>query len=205
MAIVGRGSAQAEPGAWWESLDAADALFGVDEELRIVSWNRGAERLTGTCAEDAIGRRCWEVLGGARGPGACRRSCPYARLVRRRWPVPSHEGTIRTARGPRRVVFSTLAVRGRGRRLFLHLVREVDRPVPLPSRAAEPAALSPRQLEVLQLLASGLRAKDVAATLGLTLVTVRNHVRAILVRLGCHSQLEAVVTARRAGLIADPP
>jgi DNA-binding CsgD family transcriptional regulator len=32
-------------------------------------------------------------------------------------------------------------------------------------------------------------------------VTVRNHVAAVLHRLGCHSQLEAVATARRRGLI----
>jgi DNA-binding NarL/FixJ family response regulator len=61
--------------------------------------------------------------------------------------------------------------------------------------------LSPRQREVLALLAEGLGPGAIARRLGLSLATVRNHVSAVLHRLGCHSQLEAVATARRRGLI----
>jgi DNA-binding NarL/FixJ family response regulator len=61
--------------------------------------------------------------------------------------------------------------------------------------------LSPRQRQVLDLLADGLGPNAIAGRLGLSLPTVRNHVAAVLHRLGCHSQLEAVATARRRGLI----
>ncbi|HET7647270.1 MAG TPA: helix-turn-helix transcriptional regulator [Gaiellaceae bacterium] len=61
--------------------------------------------------------------------------------------------------------------------------------------------LSPRQREVLGLLADGLGPEAIAIRLGLSLPTVRNHVSAVLRRLGCHSQLEAVAAARRRGLI----
>jgi DNA-binding NarL/FixJ family response regulator len=61
--------------------------------------------------------------------------------------------------------------------------------------------LSPRQRQVLTLLAEGLRPTAIARRLELSLPTVRNHVAAVLHRLGCHSQLEAVATARRRGLI----
>jgi DNA-binding NarL/FixJ family response regulator len=61
--------------------------------------------------------------------------------------------------------------------------------------------LSPRQREVLALLDEGLGPTAIADRLGVSLVTVRNHVAAVLHRLGCHSQLEAVATARRRGLI----
>ena len=62
-------------------------------------------------------------------------------------------------------------------------------------------SLSPRQREVLILLSEGVRAKQIAARLGLSEPTVRNHIRSILRKLGCHSQLEAVAEARRARLV----
>jgi DNA-binding CsgD family transcriptional regulator len=61
--------------------------------------------------------------------------------------------------------------------------------------------LSPRQRQVLDLLADGLGPSAIARRLELSLPTARNHVAAVLHRLGCHSQLEAVATARRRGLI----
>ena len=61
---------------------------------------------------------------------------------------------------------------------------------------APPQPLSPRQREVLGLLASGVRARDIGARLGLSEATVRNHIRALLRRLDCHSQLQAVARAR---------
>ncbi len=56
--------------------------------------------------------------------------------------------------------------------------------------------LSPRQRDVLVLISGGVRVKEIAARLGLSETTVRNHVRLLLRRLGCHSQLEAVARAR---------
>lgn len=61
--------------------------------------------------------------------------------------------------------------------------------------------LTARELEVLRLLADGSRAGAIAAALDLSLATVRNHIRAILRKLDCHCQLEAVAEARRRGLI----
>jgi PAS domain S-box-containing protein len=42
---------------------SGDALFAIDEELRVVSWNDAAEELTGLSTEDAVGRPCWDVVG----------------------------------------------------------------------------------------------------------------------------------------------
>jgi DNA-binding NarL/FixJ family response regulator len=61
--------------------------------------------------------------------------------------------------------------------------------------------LSPRQQQVLSLLAEGVGPQAIASRLGLSVPTVRNHVAAVLQRLGCHSQLEAVAEARRQGLL----
>jgi len=58
------------------------------------------------------------------------------------------------------------------------------------------ARLSPRQRDVLVLMSDGVRVKEIAVRLGLSETTVRNHVRLLLRRLECHSQLEAVARAR---------
>jgi PAS domain S-box-containing protein len=62
-------------------------------------------------------------------------------------------------------------------------------------------ALTPRQHETLVLLSEGLGTDEIAGRLVVQRDTVRNHVRSLLRTLGAHSRLEAVVKARRAGLI----
>lgn len=61
--------------------------------------------------------------------------------------------------------------------------------------------LTPRELEVLQLLAEGLANKAIALELGISEHTVKFHVNAILSKLGAQSRTEAVVRATRLGLI----
>jgi DNA-binding CsgD family transcriptional regulator/PAS domain-containing protein len=62
-------------------------------------------------------------------------------------------------------------------------------------------ALTARQLEVLALVADGLRTKEIAERLTISPITVRHHVSALLAALGARSRLEAVTAARRRGLI----
>lgn len=62
-------------------------------------------------------------------------------------------------------------------------------------------ALSPRQHEVLVLISRGVRAREIATELGVTQATARNHIRDVLRRLACHSQLEAVARARQCRLL----
>ena len=40
----------------------ADGVFTVDADLRITSFNRAAEKITGVKKEEARGRHCWEVF-----------------------------------------------------------------------------------------------------------------------------------------------
>jgi len=61
--------------------------------------------------------------------------------------------------------------------------------------------LTPREVEVLQLLAAGLDNRVIADRLGLSLATVRVHVQNVIEKLGAHSRLEAVVRANDHGLI----
>jgi DNA-binding CsgD family transcriptional regulator len=180
---------------------SGDALFCFDADLTIVSWNRAAEQLTGVSADEAVGRRCWEVLGGhdEQGNLVCHPGCSTARLAREGWPVPCLGLLIKAGNGRRRVDMSTVAVHEPDRSLFLHVV--VPRRETAPS-AASVCALTPRQQEVLRLLAEGVPAKVIASRLGLAEATVRNHIRAIRGALESHSQLAAIAKARRLGLIA---
>ena len=66
-----------------------------------------------------------------------------------------------------------------------------------------PADLTPREREVLGLLSRGVAVKDMARLLGITLETCRGYVKAVLSKLGARSQLQAVVTAYRRGLLDD--
>lgn len=62
-------------------------------------------------------------------------------------------------------------------------------------------ALTIRELEVLQLMANGLRNKEVGTTLGITKETVQGHVKSILSKLKVHDRTEAVTVALRRGII----
>jgi two-component system, NarL family, nitrate/nitrite response regulator NarL len=67
--------------------------------------------------------------------------------------------------------------------------------------AAPADALTPRELEVLGLLAEGLPNKNIARRLSISEHTVKFHVNAILSKLGAQSRTEAVVRATRMGLV----
>ena len=62
--------------------------------------------------------------------------------------------------------------------------------------------LSPREQDVLAMLALGLRTGSIAEHLGISKHTCRGYVKSLLWKLDAHSQLEAVAIARRQGLIS---
>ncbi|MCA2218444.1 ATP-binding protein [Jidongwangia harbinensis] len=72
---------------------------------------------------------------------------------------------------------------------------------PRPATAADPAGLTGRQLEVLELLADGLSNAQIAARLTVSVKTVDHHVSAVLGKLGVPSRGLAAAVARRRGLL----
>ncbi len=66
---------------------------------------------------------------------------------------------------------------------------------------AQLESLTPREKEVLRLMAEGTSSRDIAARLGISYTTVRTHIRSLGSKLGVHSKLEAIVKARDLGLI----
>ncbi len=61
--------------------------------------------------------------------------------------------------------------------------------------------LTPRELQVLQLLADGLPNKTIARQLNISEHTAKFHVSSLLSKLGAYSRTEAVSTAARRGLL----
>ena len=62
-------------------------------------------------------------------------------------------------------------------------------------------SLSPREREVLQLMADGVGTRQIGHRLGISYSTVRTHVRSISAKLGARSMVNAVVTARELALV----
>ncbi|MBL8323428.1 MAG: response regulator transcription factor [Rubrivivax sp.] len=91
-----------------------------------------------------------------------------------------------------------------------HLLRRF-RAAPAPVPAAPPAAspLTPRETEVLQLIAKGLSYQRIAAALGMSPNTVTTHIKQIYRKLAVNSRGEAVFEAAQMGLLpplgAAPP
>ncbi len=76
---------------------------------------------------------------------------------------------------------------------LLGVVRMPERPEPL----------SPREMDVLRLLARGQSNKEIARTLHLAEETIKDHVRHILAKLSVQSRTQAVLAAIRLGIVSS--
>lgn len=114
-------------------------------------------------------------------------------------------GYVSTTASSRELVDALLAVARGGTYLADRLASDIGRRFvvapsePAPDPAPDPlACLSPRQRDVLELLATGADRASIAAALGLSVGTVRTHLRDAFIRLGVHSSIEAMSVVVRA-------
>ncbi len=68
-----------------------------------------------------------------------------------------------------------------------------------------PEPLTPREMDVLRLLAHGQSNKEISRTLHLVEETVKSHVRHILAKLGVQSRTQAVLAAIQLGIVSPQP
>jgi DNA-binding NarL/FixJ family response regulator len=85
------------------------------------------------------------------------------------------------------------------------LDRFIQRPPPSRTTPPELAELTPRELEVLRLIANGHSNAEIAAALFLSGATVKSHVNHLLTKLELRDRVQAVALAYRTGLMDDPP
>lgn len=78
-------------------------------------------------------------------------------------------------------------------RLMQNMMQESDAPA---------SPLTPREHDVLVLLAAGRDVRSISKELDISMSTCRSYVKSLLTKLGAHSQLEAVVIAHARGLLA---
>lgn len=81
-----------------------------------------------------------------------------------------------------------------------HLMRRLREPSEIDAGVKQ-ADLTPRELEVLELLARGLDNLQIAHALFLSQHTVKNHVSSILIKLQVENRIQAAVRAVRGGLV----
>ena len=100
-------------------------------------------------------------------------------------------------------------LKGMPREALLQAIRKVhrgDKAIP-PEVAAAVAGhltdepLTPREIEVLTVVATGARNKEIATTLGISEDTVKMHVKSIITKLGAEDRTGAVTTAIKRGVI----
>jgi DNA-binding CsgD family transcriptional regulator len=181
-------------------------MFAVDAEGTILSWTPGAEALLGRPARLALGRKCYDVIGGRlrSGKRLCGAACPIRDRARRTGGVADMELVV-PERSGRRVVlrFSTVGLPDRGgiAHFFRPAASEWGRRAALAlTTDAGLAHVSRREADVLRGLAHGDSTQDIATALCISPLTVRTHMRNLLRKLNLHSQVQLAVFAIRHGL-----
>jgi PAS domain S-box-containing protein len=173
-----------------------------DPEGRFLHLNSGAEKVTGKSSAELRGRSFTELLRPEDRESV---EAHFRRAVERRETVDFESrfidgnGEIRGVRVQHLPLVEDDEVVG-----VLILAFDV-RQGSSRSALTAPPRLTPRQHEILELLASGTSTAEIAEALTLSTETVRNHLRGLLRELGAHTRVEAIATAQRLGLLAPPP
>lgn len=205
--------------------NSAEGSFIINEDQRIIYWNRAAQEMLGYTSDEVVGQPCYKILGGCDDNSqlVCCFQCDVVSLAIDGKPVPNYNITVHTKSGERRwvnvsILSTTSSVESTP--IIIHLFRDAtplkqneqfvrqilnaidglqENPLPPVNFISleEPHAgeLTNREKEVLTLLAQGFSTFDISQTLSISAATVRNHIQNIFHKLQVHSRLEAVAYA----------
>jgi DNA-binding NarL/FixJ family response regulator len=143
-------------------------------------------------------------MNGIDAIGAIRGEFPEARII----VLTTHPGDVQVSRALKAGARAYL-MKGELRKELLETVRAVHAGQKRLSSevAAEIAehgtdsSLTPREIDVLRLVAAGNANKEVGARLSLTEVTIKSHMKNILAKLGANDRTHAVTIALKRGII----
>ena len=170
----------------------------------LAAWRRRAGIVDELSADETAGPHALEVAG--EWPQAAARwqqlGCPYEAALA--LAETNDRRAQRTAVGALQALGAKPAEAIVARRLRDRGVRDLPRG-PRARTRSNPAGLTARELEVLALLAEGLRNADIAARLVVSAKTVDHHVSAILRKLDVRTRSEAVAAAWRLDLGVSEP
>jgi PAS domain S-box-containing protein len=170
--------------------------YVIDPQGILIWLNPAAERLVG----DARGRRFTEVVSATDRPRA---KDEFTKKII--GTAPSTDASVNVLRpdgSEARIEISSAPLHS-GHRI-VGVFGLVSRPPEKPSaQAVKHAKLSPREVEILRLIAEGQSTDQIADDLHIARETVRNHVRSMLRKLDVHSRIEAIAVARAEGILGD--
>lgn len=183
-----------------DSLMVPASLHDVDG--RFVHMNAAAERASGNSVGQLLGRFYTEPLLPEEREKV---EAQFRRAVDHGEPT-DFETVFIDASGNRRGVRAQHLPLRSGDDIVGVLILAFDASTPASELIGPPPQpqLTPRQREILELLAGGSSTSDIAERLTLSTETVRNHVRRVFGELRVHTRLEAIAAARRLGLLAPP-
>jgi PAS domain S-box-containing protein len=175
-----------------QALDSVGVPSYVLDTAGVVRWiNPAAERLVG----DVRGRQFTSVVA----PEDSRRARElFSQKVLGTAPATDATGVLVSSTGARVAVEISAVPLMNGERVVG--VFGLIEGHPEDTTTAPHPDLTPRQAEVLHLLAQGRSTKQIAAELHLSTETVKNHTRGVFRAFGVHSRLEAVAAARAASM-----
>jgi DNA-binding NarL/FixJ family response regulator len=188
--------------------DGIAALIGSEEDMELI----GAAS-NGSEAVDLFRKYRPDItlmdlqmpeMNGIDAIGAIRGEFPEARII----VLTTHPGDVQVSRAFKAGARAYL-MKGELRKELLQTIRAVHaghkRVSPeIASEIAEHAAdgaLTPREIDVLRLVAAGNSNKETGARLSLTEVTIKSHVKNILAKLGANDRTHAVTIALKRGII----
>ena len=206
----------------------SDAAFTVDLQGEIRTWNKAAEKLFGYPASLAIGQPCAQLIEGrmATKLKVCRVPCDVLECGRIGRNVSNFDMEISSRSGQRTWVNVSILLASnehtrRQRRFVIHILRDIGKKkaaVDLTNRVLRSARrlvstadeldemppilpLTEQERSILSLLAAGKTSKEVAGDLQISMRTLRNHLSRVNQKLHTRNRLEAVLQARKSGLV----
>ena len=202
------------------------AAYGVDLKTQaIIYWNQRAEHELGYPSKQVLGKPCYKVLCGISSNFKCENNCRHVVLGKKKTggsidlALLKHKtGLLKTvslvhllfpgAYSGDSVLLHVFKSKGseaniEGLKALFPLLEADDHSQDSSMVDLIPAhsSLTPRELEITGLLATGRTTEEIELELTISRTTVRNHIQNILSKTGSHNRLQAVAYAYRNNLI----
>ncbi len=188
--------------------DGIAALIGSEEDMELIgeasNGREGLDLFRKFRPDVTLMDLQMPEMNGIDAIGAIRGEFPEARII----VLTTHPGDVQVSRALKAGARAYL-MKGELRKELLETVRAVHAGQKRLSSevAAEIAehvtdsSLTPREIDVLRLVAAGNTNKEVGARLSLTEVTIKSHMKTILAKLGANDRTHAVTIALKRGII----